>query len=258
MTTPSIAAPVPAASRIREKNSGFGQAYVPQPDRNRRPTRRFQISYLRSDGQIDVREQIGPALPKFEAAFSAFSRGTLISTPSGRIAIEDLEPGMEVSTRDGVPLPVLWIGSMTIIPRAPGIDPRSCRMTRVMPEAFGLGRPEANLMAGPSARIMSRPEGLRDSMNGDDVLTPARDLADGVNVIEITPQHPVSVYHLCLPRHSVITAAGLQMETFHPGNGFERNMGQNALSLFMSMFPHLTQPSEFGSIRYMRLPTDMF
>ncbi|MEL7257909.1 MAG: Hint domain-containing protein [Pseudomonadota bacterium] len=258
MTTPSIAASVPAATQIRDKNSGFGPAYVPQPDRNHRPMRRFQISYLRSDGTSDFREQIGPALPKFEAAFSAFSRGTLINTPRGRMAIEDLEPGMEVSTKDGEPLPVMWIGSMTLIPHAPGIDPRSCRMTRVMPEAFGLGRPEANLMAGPGARIMSRPEGLRDSMSGDQMLTPARDLADGLNVIEISPQHPVSVYHLCLPRHSVITAAGLEMETFHPGNGFDRNMGQNALSLFMSMFPHLARPTEFGSLRYMRLPTDLF
>ncbi len=258
MTTPSLAAQVPAASRIREKDNGFGQAYVPQPDRNQRPMRRFQIGFLRGDGTPEYREQIGPALPKFEAAFSAFSRGTLINTPRGRMAIEDLVPGMEVNTKDNGPLPVLWVGSMTLIPQAPGIDPRSCRMTRVMPEAFGLGRPEANLMAGPGARIMSRPEGLRDSMAGDQMLTPACDLADGLNVIEITPQRPVSVYHICLSQHAIITAAGLEMESFHPGNAFERNMGQNALSLFMSMFPHITRPSEFGNTRYLRLPSDLF
>lgn len=259
MATPDYAATLPVVRKYSDSPRSLSRALAPQSERatqKQTPMRRYHLAYLRRDGHPEYTDKVAPASAKFETAFSAFSRGTLISTPRGRIGIEDLVPGMEVLTAEFGPLPVLWVGTMTIIPQARGIDPRSCSLTRVMPEAFGLGRPESNLMAGPGARILARPETLRDNLGGDKVLTPARDLVDGINVIDVMPQRPVAVYHFALDRHAVIKANGIDMETFHPGHGFERNVGPNALSLFMSLFPHMSRLSEFGSTRHMRLPFD--
>lgn len=257
MGNPSIAASLSAATQVQDVKTDrgiSGRALVPQPGRPTRAMRRYRIASLRSDGSVHESEQIGPATPAFESAFSAFAHGTLIQTTRGQVAIEDMVPGMKVTTADGAPLQVLWVGSMTIVPGAQGVAPRDCRLTRVMTDAFGLGRPEKDLMAGPGARILMRPQGLRDALGGDRVLTPARDLADGLNAIEITPQRPVTVYHLCLRRHAIITAAGLEVESFHPGAGFERSMGGNMLSLFLSLFPHIREPRDFGNTAYPRLP----
>ena len=86
------------------------------------------------------------------------------------------------------------------------------------------------------------------------MLAPARDMTDGMNVIEIQPPRAVTVYHICLREHAVINAGGLEVETFHPGPGFERHMGENMLSLFLSLFPHIDKPADFGELARQRLP----
>ena len=215
--------------------------------------RKFRIASLTPGGAIYETDQIGPARPLFEAAFSAFAHGTLIKTTRGQVAIEDLEPGAEIITAEHGPLPLLWIGSMTLVPNAEGASPEGARLTRIMADSLGPTRPAQDLMAGPGARLLNRCNGTHDIVGADHVLCPVRDLVDGVHVIEIIPPRPVTVYHLCLHRHATIFAAGLEAETFHPGPGFERGMGPNMLQLFLSFFPHIHTPSDFGPLAHPRL-----
>lgn len=243
-----------AARTIANTPSAPGTAHVPRADRAHRAMRKFHIAYLRPDDTVSWTEQIAPATPLFDSAFTAFSHGTLLHTPSGQIAVQDIEPGMMITTSDRGPSRVIWIGSTTLVPAALGVEASACRLTRILPDAFGLGRPEANLMVGPGARILARPPGLQDSFGHDRILTPATDLVDGMNVIELIPQRPVTVFHLCLRRHAIIRASGIEAETFHPGTGFERNMGPNMTALFLSLFPHVKTPADFGTTNHARLP----
>ncbi len=254
MDTPNAAAPLSAARMYQDSPGGAGEALVPPAGRSHRAMRKYRIACLRGDGTVHRTEQLAPAIPIFESAFSAFAQGTLLHTPQGQVAVQDLEPGMSVSTADHGPGKVLWIGSMTLVPAAPGPEPAPARLTRIMPDAFGLGRPEANLLAGPGARILSRPPRLRESFGRQRVLTPACDLVDGLNVIEVVPPRPVTVYHLCLRRHAILSASGIEVESYHPGAGFERAMGPNMLALFLSMFPHVQTASDFGGTSHPRLP----
>lgn len=214
--------------------------------------RKYEVSSLGDDGNIEFLQQVGPALPVFEAAFSAFARGTLISTTQGPVAVEDLDPGMSIMTAEFGSQPLLWKGSMTLVANAPGCVPENTRLTRIMADAFGMGRPMPDLLAGPGARLLNRPAALRQRMGAGQVFTPARDFIDGFNVIEITPPAPVAVYHLGLPRHATITAAGLDVESMHPGPAFEREMGSTMMALFMTLFPHITHPREFGALAHPR------
>jgi hypothetical protein len=216
--------------------------------------RKYRIMAELPDGTIQDAENIGPAIPSFECAFSAFARGTLIRTSQGQVAVEDLMPGCEIDTAEHGPQRLIWIGSMTLVPNVAGVPAQACRVTRIMPDAFGMERPMTNLMVGPGARLLSRPANLRDSFGGERVLSPVRDLADGVNVVEIMPPTAITVYHLCLRQHGTITAGGLDFETFHPGIGFERQMGAQMLELFLSFFPHIRSPADFGPVAHLRLP----
>ena len=218
--------------------------------------RRYDVSCLGKDGSIQDSRHVAPATPMFEAAFSAFARGTLLTTTEGLCAIEDLLPGMQIETADFGPRPVLWIGAMTILPDAPTEDPEQSRMTRIMADSFGMGRPMADVMAGPGARMLHRPAALRElqgkGIRAGQVFTPVADFEDGMNAIRITPPRPVTVYHLCLDRHASIKVAGLEMESFHPGLGLEQRIGPNALSLFLSLFPHTRSLDDFGPLAYPR------
>jgi len=218
-----------------------------RPERTSIVMRKFEVIYQRSDGEIRRADHIGPAIPAFEAAFSAFAHGSLITTTRGTVAVEDLEPGMKLITREHGSQPIQWIGAMRLVPEATATSGHDARMTRIMSNAFGFTRPERDLMAGPGARMLRK--GTADS---PDLLVPVRNMSDGVQVIDIVPPSPVMVHHLCLRKHATILVNGLEMETFHPGFGFERNMGQNMLSLFLSLFPHIRRPEDFGTMSYPR------
>ena len=216
--------------------------------------RRYRSLWQTSDGQIREAEQIAPALPLFDAAHSAFAHGTLIATTRGPVAVEDLLPGDSLTTAAHGAQRLLWVGSMTLMPGGEG--PNTVRLTRIMADAFGISRPMADFMVGPGARILTRPRNLRASTGTDQVLTPAHALADGQHAFTIVPTRAVTLYHLCLRRHAVITANDLEVESFHPGANFERQVGPNMLIRFLSFFPHIQEPHQFGSVCHMRLPLD--
>jgi hypothetical protein len=202
-------------------------------------TRRAQFSWLKPDGGSEVREVMLPATAIYESAFNAFARGTLIATPSGPVAIEDLIPGDAVLTREGCALPLQWTGSMTLFPDMPVVKPELLQVTRVMTDHFAPGKPFADLLLGPGARIVGREA-------GNPVLMPAMALRDGLSMFAVRPRHPVQLHHLMLSRHAVILAGNVPVETWHPGLGMGERMSGTALAFLMSLFPHLAVPSDFG------------
>jgi hypothetical protein len=214
--------------------------------------RKYMVSSLATDGTARTTEHIAPVSLPFESAFAAFARGTMIATLQGPRSIEDLEPGTMLATCDGPPQPVLWIGSMTLVPSAPVENPFQLRLTRIMADSFGLSRPAPDLLLGHGARLLQSPAALREMALQTKLLTPARAFTDGSGVIEITPPAPITLYHLCLPQHALIRAAGLEVESYHPGTSMLRDMAQNTRALFLSLFPHVETPDDFGPLAYPR------
>lgn len=214
-----------------------------QPTSGRTVTTLFQ----RSDGRIEEARHTVPASPVFAAAFSAFARGTLIATTRGPVAVEDLHPGMKILTNERGPSPLLWIGSMSLSPAQ--ADGSPVRLTRIMTGALGMGRPILDLITGPGARIAQR-----GNAHSDNVLRPVHDLVDGNSVISVSPPGAVQLYHIALHRHATMTAAGLTMETYHPGPGFESALTQAHLAQFIALFPHVRRPADFGSLARPRRP----
>ena len=255
MVAPSDAAYYPAhRSTFRSRQE---TAAAQPPVRKPLSMRKYNIASLTPSGDVKRSDQIGPAMPIFEAAFSAFAHGTIIATEHGPVAVEDLEPGMRILTMNDTAEPLVWIGAMTLVPRSDDL-PDGGSLTRIMSDSYGIGRPQSDLMAGPGARLLLR-RPARFSVSGDErPLTPASKLADGMNAIEIVPPTPVTVYHLCLPKHAIISANGMDVDSFHPGAGFERNMGPNMLTLFLSFFPHVKDARDFGPLAHPRLPFGTF
>ena len=64
---------------------------------NKPQLRRYEVSSLLPNGGIAETRHIAPALPIFEDAFCAFTRGSLVETTQGPIAVEDLLPGDNIS-----------------------------------------------------------------------------------------------------------------------------------------------------------------
>ena len=211
--------------------------------------RSYLTSYLTPSGELRYDDVRAPATPEFQCAFNALAHGSLIATTEGEVAIEDLRPGMTVLTVEQGPQPVLWIGSMTHRP-----DPKGAQiLTRVTSDRFGAGAPPIDLLAGPGARLLHRPSGLRHPADTRLVYTPLRDFIDGDSVIGIAPRMAVDTYHVALRRHATIRVGGLEMETFHPGMALLDHMGAVTRDLFIAMFPHIRKATDFGPLAHPRV-----
>jgi len=210
--------------------------------------RRYEVSTLMPNGDVAQTRHIAPALPMFEDAFCAFTRGSLVETEQGPMAIEDLLPGDTVLTQDESSETVLWKGSVTLIPGR--VDSRGCTrpLTRIMADTFGMQKPMSGVIAGPAARILGTPAHLRHLHGDAQVLTPVHEFQDGMGVIETLPPTPIELFHICLKRHSVIKVDGLHFETYHPGVNAVRMISHSLRSIYLNLFAHVDSLNDFGPL----------
>ena len=122
--------------------------------------RKYEAAFLAPNGDMRTVTRLAPASLTFEMPFMAFARGTLMATPSGPVAIEDVQPGLELSTLNGRAQRVLWKGSTTIVPGAPGQNPEAAALARIPADAMGLSRPSHDLLLGCGARVYRTGQGL--------------------------------------------------------------------------------------------------
>ena len=220
--------------------------------RSRPQVRRYTTTTLLPSGNICETRHLAPAMPLFEDAFCAFARGSLIDTEMGPVAIEDLLPGDKVVTADGAVQPVVWKGSVTIVPGLKQGQKREMKLTRLMADSFGLSRPMRSIVAGPSARLLHTPLKMRALAGQSKILAPVNAFVDGVNVIETAPPTAVELFHFCLPRHAAVRVGGMEFESYHPGTNATRMISHAMRSLFLNLFSHVDSVGEFGPIAYPR------
>lgn len=258
MTYPHRPGP-PAISRgisaiSQQRWTARRQTAVPQPTF---PARRFEAMALLPDNSLAEVIKRAPAHPAFEGAFCALARGTIMATEDGPVAVEDLVPGVRIETRDAGYQPLLWIGTITLVPgQQPGQTPP--RLFRIPVDSFGPSRPMPDLMLAPHARLLHRNAKLREVVKDEAALTPITAFEDGQSVIRVAPASPVSTYHLAFRRHHILRANGIEIESFHPGADIGSKIGADALRLFMSFFPHLTSVADFGPLCAPRLSAEDF
>ncbi|MDU8909677.1 Hint domain-containing protein [Aestuariicoccus sp. MJ-SS9] len=213
--------------------------------------RKYEAAALLPDLSISHTTHVAPATPLFEETACAFARGTLVDTVRGPVAIEDLLPGDYVET-DQTPEPVMWIGSTSYVPGKTDQITSLTQLTRITSDAFGMGRPGIDILAGPAARMIVRRDRLQRLIGQSAVLVPVADYTDGDRIFDITPGGPVQLYHLMLRRHAAIRVGGIEMETYHPGKALSQPMGQNIRALFLSMFQNIDDIPDFGELAWPR------
>jgi len=135
------------------------------------------------------------------ATVACFARSTMIRTPSGDVAVEDLAVGDAVVTAGGGEQPVVWTGWRRVDcrrhPRPADVLP-----VRVQCGAFGAGMPERDLFVSPDHAIYF-----------DGVLIPARSLVNGLTVTR-EDRSVIDYYHIELPAHGLLFANGLVAESY--------------------------------------------
>jgi len=131
------------------------------------------------------------------AEVACFAQGTRILTCDGELAVEELLVGDLVVSASRKLAPIVWLGHWTV-----ACAPRHAWPVRIAAGAFGSGQPKRDLFLSPDHAVF---------VNG--VLIPIRYLINDTSIAQIKLDE-ITYYHVELPRHDVILAEGLPVESY--------------------------------------------
>ena len=131
-----------------------------------------------------------------------FSGGTLIHTGRGEVPVEDLAIGDKVMTKSGALRPIKWIGRRSYSGRF------VIGRKDILPICIKAGALDENV---PRRDLWISPH---HAMYLDGVLIEAKDLVNGVSIVQTERVEKVEYFHIELDSHDVIVAEGALSESF--------------------------------------------
>lgn len=161
--------------------------------------------YLAAGGSTTVVTTGGVTLPSQPSTtydVVCFFSGTLIATPDGEKAIEDLKAGDLVTTADGGTAPIIWLGRQTVA--SDFVDGLHVYPIRVLAGALADGVPARDLLISPCHALLV-----------DNMLVQAAALVNNVSILrERDVPKSFTYYHVETANHELILAENTPAETF--------------------------------------------
>ncbi|WP_245615622.1 Hint domain-containing protein [Paenirhodobacter enshiensis] len=179
----------------------------------------------------------------YENALTCFTRGTLIATVRGEVAIEDLTEGDLVLTSDHGPQPLRWIGSVVVsarrLERVDKLRPIRISAGALGTAPDGTALPRTDLTVSPQHRILVRSHIAERMFGQPEVLVAARQLLQIPGIDTDGAAQPVEYFHLLFDRHEVIVANGAETESLYTGPEALKLISQAARAEILTLFPEL-------------------
>lgn len=162
-----------------------------------------------------------------DVRFVCFVSGSMILTPTGEVAVEDIRIGDLVVTQDHGAQAVQAVLTKEInLDSAPD---------RAKPIAFAAGSLGANK---PTRRLCLSPQHrlLMTDGSGTPVLVPAKSLLGRNGVRIMHGKRQVRYFHLVFERHEIIWANGTPTESFFPGPEALQAISKDDLEALSKLF----------------------
>jgi ELWxxDGT repeat protein len=135
-------------------------------------------------------------------AAPCYCRGTLIQSRRGQRRVENLKIGDMVMTMSGVARPIKWIGRRSYAGRF------IMGQKEMLPICIRAGALDENV---PRRDLWISPH---HAMYFDGVLIEAKDLINGISIVQAERVEKVEYFHIELETHDVIVAEGALSESF--------------------------------------------
>jgi hypothetical protein len=178
-----------------------------------------------------------------------FTPGTLVTTQRGEVAVQHLQVGDKVVTRDNGIQPVRWVGKTQMFMQDFQADPHLLPVF-IRQGSLGKGMPERDMMVSPNHRILVANQRTNLRFAEREVLVAAKHLtAQGVHTVQSSGT--IYIHFLC-DRHEVVLADGIWTESFQPEDHSLKGIGNAQRLEIYEIFPDLkteTGKAAFGSAR---------
>jgi Hint domain-containing protein/VWA domain-containing protein len=205
----------------------------------------FNAYFAEDPGNPGSGEQLVQTTHQFVPVV-CFTPGTQILTPDGPVAIETLEAGDRVITRDHGVRPIRWIGATSLSPGYIAARP-ALRPVLIRQGALGENVPQQDLRLSRQHRILVR-DWRAEVMFGVEggVLVPAFSLCNDSTVIEERPTEEVTYIHMAFDNHEVVYADGVEAESFHPVERMVSTLSSAQQEELYELFPDLRRGDGFA------------
>ncbi|MFS4438943.1 Hint domain-containing protein [Paracoccaceae bacterium GXU_MW_L88] len=182
-----------------------------------------------------------------------FTPGVLIETDQGPRAVETLQIGDLVLTKDHGLKPVRWIGRNRL--SATMLDENeNYRPIRIRAGALAPGYPAADLIVSPQHRILIRSRIAARMFGADEVLVAAKQLLQIDGVEQVNHSDGVDYIHFLLDQHEIVYANGAESESLYTGPQALKSVGAEARAEILSLFPEL-RDIDYRAISARQLPS---
>lgn len=167
-----------------------------------------------------------------------FLRGTLIETEQGLRAVEDLQVGDRVRTRDRGLQPIRWINSRELA-KSELATMGNAYPVRIDTGALGNGLPERPLTVSPQHRVLANSKIVQRMFDVDTVLVAAKHLLSLPGIDECQEYDLVEYWHFMFDRHEIVFAEGAEVESFYAGPQALKSLPDDSLAEILRLFPEL-------------------
>lgn len=147
----------------------------------------------------------------------SFTHGTEILTLDGSLAVQELQIGDMVITRDAGAQPLRWIGRVEVSTARLAAMPE-LRPVRLSPHSLGPQQPGREVLLPPDHRILIRNARAAVLFGEKEVLATASHLINDATITRATDIESLIYFHLLLDDHHIIYAEGLEAESLPPGH----------------------------------------
>jgi Ca2+-binding RTX toxin-like protein len=233
---------------VLDLTAGLGTAYADfNLIRDPNDPEAGRVELLDANGNITRRVEYS----EIENVVICFTPGTKIATPKGEMAVEILQPGDKVFTRDNGIQEIAWAGSRTLTGDELALSP-DLQPVLVRAGSLGPSVPEHDLLLSPNHRLLLSGQRAALHFEDNEVFAAAKHMTstDGVDVVDISG---VTYVHLMFARHEVILSNGAWTESFQPGDHALKGVGAAQRTEIVKLFPELadlaTSAAGFGAAR---------
>lgn len=167
-----------------------------------------------------------------------FARGTLIDTPAGPRAVENLRAGDMVLTRDAGPQAVRFVAVRALGPRELAAHPH-LRPVRIAAGSVAPGVPARDLLLSPQHRVLLEGAELSLDFGLEAALAPAASLTGHAGVTTEAAEAGITYVHIGFDRHHIVRSEGLDTESFLPGPEAIAGLDGALRAELLTLFPLL-------------------
>ncbi len=199
------------------------------------PIVRLEVSFLRAPGTSRT-GQVGISDITFDVV--CFAQGMQILTNRGQVAVENLNVGDLVVTRDNGCQKVRWIGRKELSRSDLEVHPHIAPI-RISAGALGPNNPEVDLVVSPQHRVLVMDIQAELLFGSSELLAPAKGLLARDGVAEVEDAESVCYYHILFDQHEVVNAQGAWTESFHPGSFGLGALDEKPRAELLTIFPEL-------------------